>query len=228
MFIVKLDKRKKESYYKQIVNSVKDGILKGQIKDGQRMPKIEDVAQYFHISTIAVTLAYEQLAKEGFLRKVKGKGTFVQHRPIMTIPMEMFYDVDYFFDDIKEEVRRDANYIEIENNQTTIKFTTYIKGYPTYHQDIVIFNTLDVDVQTILDQPLSLYNVFFQFYDHQSLTYESYFQTKNANFQDAIILDIHENEPMFYIITNIHSENKLEAIVKTYYPGKFVNLEANI
>jgi DNA-binding GntR family transcriptional regulator len=85
-----------------------------------------------------------------------------------------------------------------------------------------------VNVQKILDQPLSLFNVFFQFYEHEKLTYESFFQTKNADFQDAIILDIKEKDPMFYIITNIISDHQLEAIVKTYYPSEFVTLEANI
>lgn len=228
MFIVKLDKRKKEPYYKQIVSSIKEGILEGRIKNGDRMPKMENVANYFHISTIAVTLAYEQLSKEGFLKKVKGRGTFISHRPKMVLPMDEFYHMDYFFENIKEEVRRDAHYIDIKDHQTTIKFTTYIKNYPTYHQEIIIFNTLDVDVQKILDQPLSLFNVFFKFYEHQALTYESFFQTKNADFQDAIILDIKEKDPMFYIITNIMSTEKLEAIVKTYYPSEFVTLEANI
>lgn len=228
MFIVKLDKRKKEPYYKQIVSSIKEGIFEGRIKNGDRMPKMEDVANYFQISTIAVTLAYDQLSKEGYLKKIKGRGTFVSHRPKMLLPMAKFYHMDYFFEDIKDEVRRDAHYIDIKNNQTTVKFTTYIKNYPTYHQEIVIFNTLDVDVQKILDQPLSLFNVFFQFYEHQELTYESFFQTKNADFQDAIILDIKEKDPMFYIITNIMSNEKLEAIVKTYYPSEFVTLEANI
>ena len=228
MFIVKLDKRKKETYYKQIVASIKEGILEGRIKDGDRMPKMEDVANYFHISTIAVKLAYEQLSKEGFLKKIKGSGTFVSHRPKMILPIDEFYQLDYFFEDIKQEVRRDAHYINIKDHITTIKFTTYIKNYPTYHQEIVIFNTLDVDVQKILNQPLSLFNVFFQFYDHKALTYESFFQTKNADFQDAIILDIKEKDPMFYIITNIMSTDKLEAIVKTYYPSEFVTLEANI
>jgi GntR family transcriptional regulator len=228
MFIVKLDKRKKEPYYKQIASSIKEGILEGRIKDGDRMPKMEDVANYFHISTIAVTLAYEQLSIDGFLKKVKGSGTFVSHRPKILLPMDKFYRMDYFFEDIKHEVRRDAHYIDIKDHQTTIKFTTYIKNYPTYHQEIIIFRILDIDVQVILNQPLSLFNVFFQFYEHEKLTYESFFQTKNADFQDAIILDINEKDPMFYIITNITSDQKLEAVVKTYYPSEFVTLEANI
>ena len=228
MFIVKLDKRKKIPYYQQIVTSIQEGILEKRIKDGERMPKIEDVARYFDISTIAVTQAYDILSQQGYLKKVKGKGTFVTHRPKMVIPLNAFYQVDYFFKDMTDDVRRDAHYIRVKDNETIIKFTTYIQNYPTYHQEVTIYKPLDVDVQGILDQPISLFNVFFQFYQDDMLTYESYFQTMSADFQDTIILDIELHDPMFYIVTHISSKDRLEAIVKTYYPSKFVTFEADV
>lgn len=228
MFIVKLDKRKKTPYYKQIISSIKESIDSGIVKDGMRMPTMEDVATYFNISLIAVTQAYDKLSKEGYLLKVKGKGTFVKHRPTIVIPLKDFYDLDYFFKDNPLDVKREAHFIEASYGKTIVKFTTYIKNYPTYHQEVTFFKELSLDIQEILNQPLSLFNVFFEMYDYEELTYESFFQTKNADFQDAILLDIKEKDPLFYIITNISSIDQLEASVKTYYPSEFVSFEVEI
>jgi DNA-binding GntR family transcriptional regulator len=225
MFIISLDKRKKIPYYKQIMSSIKERINSNLVKDGTRMPTMEDVANYFHISVIAVTQAYDMLAKEGYLIKVKGKGTFVKHRPNMLVSLKDFYNIDYYFKDTLENVKRIAHFIDASNNKTIIKFTTYIKNYPTYHQEVTYFKELTVDIQDILNQPLSLFNVLLKLHPYEKLTYESFFQTKNADLQDAILLDIKEKDPLFYIITNISYHDHVEAIVKTYYPSEFVTFE---
>lgn len=63
--------------YQQIVEQIKDAILKGQIIQGEVVPSIRTLAKDLKISVITTKRAYEELEREGLLISVTGKGTFV-------------------------------------------------------------------------------------------------------------------------------------------------------
>jgi len=63
--------------YEQIVNQIKDAIIKGELKPGDAMPSIRNLAKDLQISVITTKRAYEELEKEGLLKSVAGKGFYV-------------------------------------------------------------------------------------------------------------------------------------------------------
>lgn len=63
--------------YEQIVNQVKDAIIKKELLPGEAMPSIRNLAKDLQISVITTKRAYEELEKEGLLRSVAGKGFYV-------------------------------------------------------------------------------------------------------------------------------------------------------
>jgi len=63
--------------YEQIINQVKDAIIKGELKPGDAMPSIRNLAKDLQISVITTKRAYEELEKEGLLKSVAGKGFYV-------------------------------------------------------------------------------------------------------------------------------------------------------
>lgn len=63
--------------YEQIENSIKNEILKGNLKAGEMLPSIRMLAKELKVSIITTKRAYEELEKEGFIETVVGKGTFV-------------------------------------------------------------------------------------------------------------------------------------------------------
>jgi len=63
--------------YEQISNQVKNQILNGELKPSEALPSIRMLAKDLKVSIITTKRAYEELEKEGFIKTVAGKGTFV-------------------------------------------------------------------------------------------------------------------------------------------------------
>ncbi|MCR1973707.1 GntR family transcriptional regulator [Clostridium sporogenes] len=63
--------------YEQILYQIKAAIIQGELKEGEILPSIRNLAKEVGVSVITTKRAYEELEKEGFVETVKGKGTFV-------------------------------------------------------------------------------------------------------------------------------------------------------
>ena len=63
--------------YQQIVEQIREGIIKGDLLEGTLMPSIRNLAKDLKISVITTKRAYEELEREGLLVTMTGKGTFV-------------------------------------------------------------------------------------------------------------------------------------------------------
>ena len=63
--------------YEQICIQVKNLIMSGTLSAGEALPSMRALAKDLHISVITVQRAYEDLARDGFIETVSGKGSFV-------------------------------------------------------------------------------------------------------------------------------------------------------
>jgi GntR family transcriptional regulator len=63
--------------YKQISDQLRGLIITGELKSGEALPSIRNLARDLRISVITTKRSYEDLEREGFLETVGGKGTFV-------------------------------------------------------------------------------------------------------------------------------------------------------
>lgn len=63
--------------YEQIVNQIRDAILRRDIVPNEAMPSIRGLARDLEISVITTKRAYEELEKEGLIESVAGKGFYV-------------------------------------------------------------------------------------------------------------------------------------------------------
>lgn len=63
--------------YQQIAEQLKADILAGRLKEGEYLPSIRGLAKDLRISVITTMKAYEQLAEEGLVTAVQGKGFYV-------------------------------------------------------------------------------------------------------------------------------------------------------
>jgi len=74
-----------EPIYAQIVKQIKDLILQGKLTEAEPLPSIRNLARELQISVITTKRAYDELEKEGFIRTIPGKGTYVaaQNKELM-------------------------------------------------------------------------------------------------------------------------------------------------
>ena len=63
--------------YEQIVNQLKNAIVSGELKAGEALPSIRNLAADLSVSVITTKRAYEELENEGLIRSVAGKGFYV-------------------------------------------------------------------------------------------------------------------------------------------------------
>lgn len=63
--------------YEQIINQIRDIVVSGELKPGEAMPSIRNLARDLQVSVITTKRAYEELENEGVIRSVAGKGFYV-------------------------------------------------------------------------------------------------------------------------------------------------------
>ena len=63
--------------YEQIINQLKNAIVSGELKAGEALPSIRNLAADLSVRVITTKRAYEELEKEGLIRSVAGKGFYV-------------------------------------------------------------------------------------------------------------------------------------------------------
>ena len=64
--------------YDQITTQLKNMIMNGELKEGDALPSMRNLAQQLRISVITTKRAYEDLEREGFIESYTGKGSFVK------------------------------------------------------------------------------------------------------------------------------------------------------
>lgn len=67
----------KTPLFEQIKEQIKDAIYADQIREGDMLPSMRQLAKDLNVSVITTKRAYEDLEREGFVVTSVGKGTFV-------------------------------------------------------------------------------------------------------------------------------------------------------
>lgn len=74
---MKITQNSGEPIYHQIASQFKNDILAGKYAQGEYLPSIRRLAKDLKISVITTMKAYEELAGEGLVTAVQGKGFYV-------------------------------------------------------------------------------------------------------------------------------------------------------
>ncbi len=90
-----------EPIYAQIYNQIKSSIINGDLKTGDLLPSIRNLAKELRISVITTKRAYEELERDGYIYSVAGKGSYVAEK--------------------NTEIIREANLKEIEEYMRNIE-----------------------------------------------------------------------------------------------------------
>lgn len=64
--------------YEQIEDGIKKAIFEGELKDGEMLPSVRQLAKDLNVSAITTKRAYIDLEHQGLVYTISGKGTFVK------------------------------------------------------------------------------------------------------------------------------------------------------
>ena len=86
--------------YTQIVDGVKEQVVKGMLKPNDQVPSIRQLASMLAVTPNTVSKAYQELERQGVIVSVKGKGNFINEVNDMTTFM-----AERSLNNIKAELR---------------------------------------------------------------------------------------------------------------------------
>ena len=68
--------------YEQIKEQIKNKIVSNELKTGELLPSIRNLAKDLRVSVITTKNAYDELEREGYVETIPGKGTYVANKNI--------------------------------------------------------------------------------------------------------------------------------------------------
>ncbi|MBR3901557.1 MAG: GntR family transcriptional regulator [Ruminococcus sp.] len=95
-----------EAIYMQIVNQIKTLILEGQMKEGEMLPSMRNLAVELHISFMTTKRAYEELEREGFIESFTGKGSFVKAQNLELFREEQIKQIESLLMEASDKARK--------------------------------------------------------------------------------------------------------------------------
>ncbi len=84
--------------YEQIEQQIKAQILEGAVPEDEQLPSVRQLAKDLRISVITTTRAYNDLADEGFITSVAGKGYFAAPRDNELMRERMLFEMEEGFE----------------------------------------------------------------------------------------------------------------------------------
>ncbi|EKQ56398.1 MULTISPECIES: GntR family transcriptional regulator [unclassified Clostridium] len=75
--MLRVDPRSSTPIYEQIQLGIKELILKGALKGGEKLPSVREMSSILTINPNTISKAYGELEREGVIETLRGKGTFI-------------------------------------------------------------------------------------------------------------------------------------------------------
>lgn len=116
--LLHLDSRSSTPIWEQIVNQVKELILKKVLLPNDKLPSVRELSSVLVINPNTVSKAYQELERQGIIETLRGKGTFV---PETIVPVLDDRKVESLKESLKQLVI-ESSYLGIERTEL-IKWT---------------------------------------------------------------------------------------------------------
>ena len=109
--------------YEQIKKSIINQILEGELQEDELLPSIRVLAQDIKISAMTIKKAYDELEKEGYLKSIQGKGTFVAPKNTELAKEQAQKDIEMYIEKIVDI----SNRFEIDENEVIEMFKMFYR-----------------------------------------------------------------------------------------------------
>ena len=77
--MLRIDPRSSTPIYEQIELGIKELILKGALKAGEKLPSVREMSAILTINPNTISKAYGELEREGIIETLRGKWTYITH-----------------------------------------------------------------------------------------------------------------------------------------------------
>lgn len=75
--MINIDSRSSTPIYQQIIDGMKENILKGILKPGDKLPSVRELSALITANPNTVSRAYMELERQNVIETIRGRGTYV-------------------------------------------------------------------------------------------------------------------------------------------------------
>ena len=118
--IIRLDMNSEEPLYIQLMNQIKEGIAKGYLQKGEKLPSVRQLASDIGINMHTVSKAYNQLKDEGII--------IINRRVGVLINEEVFTKTDNKYDEVFSKKVRALIYESLLQGYTQEEVMTKVQS----------------------------------------------------------------------------------------------------
>lgn len=76
-----VDPRSSTPIYQQLVDGIKEGVARGILAPGERLPTVRELATELSLNPNTVAKAYQRLEQEKIIETMRSRGTFIAQQP---------------------------------------------------------------------------------------------------------------------------------------------------
>jgi GntR family transcriptional regulator len=206
-----IDRYNGEKLYIQLTRIFLDDITSGRWQINERIPSEEELCKAHDVSKITVRQAINNLASDGYVMKIQGKGTFVTSvLPVVGLSMrtrfteEMFgkevrVDKKILLRGIKEPPPDVRKYLHTDDKICRILCRRAVNGEPAYLDDSYIPVYMLPDIEETDFSGISLYSVLQEKGTKKIFKVAQTIEICNAGAKAAGYLDIDEGAPVLAV-----------------------------
>lgn len=110
--MININSRSSKPIYEQIIEKVKENIIKGILKPGDKLPSVRELAAIITVNPNTISKAYLALERMKAIQVVRGKGTFVAENFKPTMDEEKMKEIREHMKNIIIE----AHYIGVDKD----------------------------------------------------------------------------------------------------------------
>src|SRR4030042_7045891 len=75
--LLQIDHHSGQPIYRQVIDQIRRQVLAGQLREGEQLPSVRDLAAHLRVNPMTISKAYSLLEMEGLLERRRGVGLFV-------------------------------------------------------------------------------------------------------------------------------------------------------
>lgn len=235
MHYIVINKLITKSIYKQIADSITSAIESGVLKYGDKLPTEKEVCEMFSISQTAVKMAYETLINLGFIKRIKGKGTYVTNRETYYTDLHEYYTLEK-----DPNIQRNVFLLGKSNKEYSVMKTLSLHEKEKY----IVIGTIFSDEKNPkllqkayikesrfkdFNEKVKTYFNIYDFLEQHGVTLkemQTTFTGYNASSSDALLLGLEPDDAVYLLRVRIlDKNNEVVAYITNYYPGEFTEFE---
>lgn len=75
--MIHIDLKSNKPLYEQIIQEIKEDVVKGYLKSGDELPSVRKMAMELSVTPNTVAKAYQELERNHIIETIRGKGTYI-------------------------------------------------------------------------------------------------------------------------------------------------------